>query len=89
MNKFLKIISIISISLISVFTLTGCPSAKVSKNVTEIDSGNMTINIEKGYKFVDIKIGLDTRRSNIENVYMYTLTKNVKFLRSLKHINWI
>jgi hypothetical protein len=72
MNKLIKIISIIS--LISVFTLTGC-NKQISENVTEGDSGNMTINLEEGYKFVDIKIGLDTRKSNIENVYVYTLTK--------------
>ena len=77
MNKFLKIISIIS--LISVFTLTGC-NERISENVTEVNSGNMTINIEEGYKFVDIKIGFDTRKNfnDLKNVYVYTLTKKRK-----------
>lgn len=71
MNKLIKIISI---SLISVFVLTGCPGT-ISENVTESDSDNITINLEEGYKFVDIKIGLDTRKNFLNNVYVYTLTK--------------
>lgn len=75
MNKFIKIISIISISLVSVFTLAGCPG-QISDNVTGFNgSDNMTINLEEGYKFVDIKIGLDTRKNFYRNVYVYTLTK--------------
>lgn len=74
MNKLIKIISIISISLISVFVLTGCPG-QISNNVTEFNSDNMTINLEEGYKFVDIKIGLDSHKNFLRNVYVYTLTK--------------
>ena len=74
MNKLIKIISIISISLISVFMLTGCPDM-ISENVTKSDSDNITINLEEGYKFVDIKIGLDSHKNFLRNVYVYTLTK--------------
>lgn len=75
MNKLIKIISIISISLISVFALAGCPG-QISDNVTEFNrTGNMTINLEEGYKFVDIKIGLDSHKNFLRNVYVYTLTK--------------
>ena len=75
MNKLIKIISI---SLISIFTLTGC-APEISNNITEYNSGdgNITINIEEGYKFVDIKIGVQfyTRTNGIKNAYVYTLTK--------------
>ena len=79
MNKLLKIMSFILISLISVFTLAGCPR-QILNNNTEFKSGNMTINLEEGYKFVDIKIGFDTRKNfnDLKNVYVYTLTKKRK-----------
>ena len=74
MNKLIKIISI---SLISIFALTGC-APEVSNNITEYDSGNggnITINIEEGYKFVDIKIGAYSRTNGVKHAYVYTLTK--------------
>ena len=71
MKKLIKIISIISISLVSVFSLTGCP-IETPDNVTE---NNMTINLEEGDKFVDIKVIIYRNTYGVTDPYVYTLTK--------------
>ena len=77
MNKLIKIISF---SLISIFILTGC-DPEISNNITEFNSGrggNITINIEEGYKFVDIKVGAYSRTIGVKHSYVYTLTRKRK-----------
>lgn len=67
-----KLISIISFSLISIYTLTGCDCEISQDNVTySKSSDDMVINLKEGYKFVDIKIGICDNKST----YIYTLTK--------------
>ena len=74
MNNLIKIILIISISLVSAFTLSGCDFETLLKNLEgSTPSDDITINIEEGYKFVDIKIGIYSRRPY--STYIYTLTK--------------